>query len=572
MRLSIFLLFSILFLPGFLFAGSRWQDATRFSAPLSGEAISNGAQIYALTQDGLLYSISSTDATSSVIASLHSPTTVPLQKGRNILFAGTSDGTIYAYSLSTQQLVWQYPQQKPIAKPQAQSQAQPQSQAQAQGAAQNSSLNWLQYYDGAIYAVYGGRLVALSEQSGAMVFERKLSNGRCASADSTAIYVSGADSTSAYSKDGRLLWSATTGPTYKSCPTPIGSKVYVPTTRSSLLALNSQDGSLAWSYPVSGWLMSNPAGYAGSIIIAENGGNVLSLNSQTGKLNWQTQISGHVWASPKILESNGKAIAIFGTQNNSIAALSAQDGSLVFDYQVTDWVDSISIAGDARTILAATRDNSLWAIYASPICTIDYPRSSDIISQEITLRARAFAFSGTDSVQLIINSKPYPTKILGNSSTFEYDLDLSQEPLALVDMQCIATDSQGLRESDAMQYKTQPILSLGARKLNMSIQAYPKYPEPGQKFTVYIRNSQGYDTQGVLLEFMGKNYTASSPYELTAPASGAFTITARKAGYYPAQLQVSTRQDFGILPILGLILLAIIAIAAAVYFSKKKKK
>lgn len=550
----------ILFFSSFISAGSKWTDATRFSTPLTSAPISDGFTIFALTQDGLIYSIKSTDGTSKILASLNSKTHVPIQKGKTAFFAGTDDGQLFAYSIRTAELLWSYPQ-----KPKTYGQPTTTQIEQLQ-------LSDIFYNEGVIYATFKTKLIAFSESTGAIIFERDLQDGVCVSADQFGVYVSDGDKVSSYSKDGRLRWSVVSGPLFKACPTPISSKLYVPTTRSSILALDSASGEVQWAYPINGWALSNPIGVGSSILVGTSDGYVLSLNAQTGALNYKTSLNGPIQSSPTILQKDQQSIVLFGTHKKSIIALNPQTGIILFDYQVSDWVDYITISDDAKTILAATRDNSLWAITAYPICTIDYPRTEDIIPQEITIIGKVFSFNPVDSFQILINSKPYPPQTLQGKTNFEYDVDLTNQPLSLVDIQCLATETAGLRETDKMDYKTQPILSLGARKLNMSLQIYPSTPQPQTPFTIYIRNSQGFDMQDVLLEYGGKNITVSSPFKTSAPDEGSHKLVARKSGYYPTELSFSTRQDMGLLPILGVVVVLLILIGVIVFFSKIMKK
>lgn len=551
------LFFSILFLSAAIFCGSKWDSPARFASPSTGAPISEGANIYSLTQDGVLYSVSASDGIPRVLRSLGSSSHIPLQRGRNSIFAATDNGRIFSIALRNSDLLWQYPQSG-------------RSPTQSQNVS-NLSLRSIHYHDGILYSVFNSRLIAFSENTGSIVFERALADGNCISSDSKGIYISDAGNIIALAKDGKSRWSVATGTTYNSCPTPIAQNIYVPTTRGALFALDSVSGQILWSYPLSGWATSNPVGDGSSVLFGSSDGYVYSINAQTAKLNFKTQIGGGVWASPFMLQKGATKIAIFATRNNSVVALEPSSGKTLFNYQVSDWVDHISMSDDGRTILAATRDNSLWAILAYPICTLDSPRTGEVIGQEVSIQGRAFSFSPVTSVQLTINSKSYPSIPVGQSQEFEFEADLSGEPLNVVNIQCLAIDSQGLLETDNSAYKSQPVLSLAAPKLNLSIQVFPRSPNPGEKFSVYIRNNQGIDMDGVLLEYMGRNISVSSPYSITAPQSGTYTLVARKSGYYPAQAQFSMSQDFGILPFIVLLIALLAIVGVGGYLLSKKK-
>jgi hypothetical protein len=248
------------------------------------------------------------------------------------------------------------------------------------------------------------------------------------------------------------------------------------------------------------------------------------------------------------------------------------NANILFDYQTTDWVNYLSQYNTEPTILATCADNTLWAVSISPICTIDYPRTNSIIPQETNVEARAFSFSPLDSAQILVNSKPYRTiQINGTYAQFDFDLDLSSEALSAVNIQCMAIDSQ-MYEIDRLGYKVQPIISTSASKEKIEVQIYPKRPIVGQKFKIYLRDSEGLDLQDVNVGYESENLIISSPYEMDAQKSGEYVISVKKTGYEPAQMKFSIVEQLGVIPyVLGAILLAIAIGGFWIYFSKNTR-
>jgi hypothetical protein len=176
-------------------------------------------------------------------------------------------------------------------------------------------------------------------------------------------------------------------------------------------------------------------------------------------------------------------------------------------------------------------------------------------------------------VQIIINGQELPALALNGENEFSFALDLSQQPIDAISMQCLAEDNDGLFETDKLGYKAEPILSLTAPKLAMSIVPSPQNVEPSGEFMLYIRNSRGMDMQNVLVQYLGANTTLSSPTKLVAPKTGGQNkIIARKAGYEPAEAVLYVKQDMGIIPfaLIGIIL-AIAAGAYFIIFARKRK-
>ncbi|MFH1306858.1 MAG: PQQ-binding-like beta-propeller repeat protein [Candidatus Micrarchaeota archaeon] len=553
--LSLFLLLS------FSYGGMKWEDSTHFSSKIVSKPVSYSNSIYVLTEDGIVYSVGSTDGYARVAYSLDDPSNVPMITGSRALVFGSNNGKIDAYSLKNGEHLWSYPSKPLYMLPSEEEEEQ-------------LHLKYLAYSSGTVYAVFSEKIIALHEATGQELFTRSLYDGKSAYADDKRVYVSDGANLHAFTKEGNLLWSVVTGELYKTHPVAdeTNGHVYVASTSGLVMAFSSASGQLLWNYPLEGWAMSTPATDGFTVVFGSNDGKIRGVSATSGKLLWETDVQGSVWSEPALLTKEGKTIAIFGTNNNSLVAIDISNGNLLFDYQTTSWANSPTVSSDGRTILFSTRDNSLWAVNAYPICTIDYPRTNEIIPPEFELIGRAFSFGGINSVQLIVNQKTYPPLTLRGESEFTYELDLSNEPIDIVRIQCLAQDSNGLEETDLWGSKSEPILSLSVPKLNMSITPTPPSAEPGEEITVYIRNENGYDMENVLLEFGGKNQSVSSPTKLTAPEQGgAYTLVARKARYHPAQTQIYVRTDLGVLPIAGLVILIIFAIAAYFLFAKKKK-
>ncbi|MFA5108673.1 MAG: PQQ-binding-like beta-propeller repeat protein [Candidatus Micrarchaeia archaeon] len=559
------IIFFILILCSFSYAGSKWSEPAHFSAPLVGAPVSYSSTIYSISNDGSVYRTNLLYGTSTIIASAYGQTDVPLILGRNVFIFGSNSGKIEAHSLDSANMVWKYPLAKKI------------SGAQDASVVQNESfrLRDLSYSSSIVYAVFDKKLVALSEYSGAEIFSRPLSNGISASAYNDGVFVVDNDKLYSYSNDGVQKWSASSGNIFKSriFYDDKNKIVFLSSTNGLVMAFDSTNGNLLWNHVVPGWAVSTPVSDGLTVAFGDSSSIVRGLNPRNGKILWETNINAPTWGTAALFENGATSLAIFGTNNNSIIAINLRDGKILFDYEVSGWVQNPSIGSDGRSVLAPASDSSLWAINIWPICTLDYPRTNDIIPPEIQIRARAFSPSGIDNVQLSINGQKLPSMPIDANSQLVYDTDLSGQQNGIISIQCLARDLNGLEESDMLGYKAQPLYSMTAPKVDMSASVYPQPVAPGAEFTLYVKNSQGADISGLLVDYNGKNHSVGSPAKFYAPMSGGtHEIIVRKAGYSQANVSLSVKSDLGFLPLFIVFILLLLSICAYFLLSKKKKK
>lgn len=560
---NIFILFLVLSSP--LFAGSKWDGPAHFPSQIVGAALIYPNDALTLAQDGNLYEVDLKDGSTAIAYSLPSKTSVAPAKCADYAIIGSDSGRIYAYSPDEKRIVWQYPALAQTGLLGAEP-----KDMQAAGELKDISCS-----EQRVYAVFEKILVAFDERNGAQVFSKDLENARSSFSNSNGVYVSAADKLYYFTKDGVNKWAVQPGYMFKA--TPYANEetglLYVAGTNNMMMAFDAYSGELRWTFPLKGWAMSTPISDGSTLVFGSNEGKIYGLDAHRGTLLWEVDAGGPVWGGGAIVQKGAAGLALFGTNNNSLVGIDMLEGKLAFDYQIGAMAQEPAVSQDGRLALVAGRDNSLWAINTYPICTLDYPRTNQIIPSEIMLSGRAFSFNGIKNVQVLINGQELPIITMNGKNEFSFALDLSSQPIDVVSMQCIAEDNGGLFETDALGYKAEPILSLGAPKLEMSLVPTPQNVQPSGQFLLYMRNSRGMDMQDVLVQYLGNNMTVSSPAKLDAPEKGGqYKIISRKAGYSPAEATLYVKEDLGIIPYV--LLVVIIAIAVGGYFlvfARKRK-
>lgn len=136
----------------------------------------------------------------------------------------------------------------------------------------------------------------------------------------------------ALSLDGTQLWSYKTGNMLWAQPASDGELVFQPGMDHILYALRLSDGTLAWKKDLRSSLVSTPlVGEDGSLFISTMTGEVISLNPADGSEKWTFTASGSSWSAPVLSDGT----LFIGTSANKtqgkILAISAVDGSKVWE-------------------------------------------------------------------------------------------------------------------------------------------------------------------------------------------------------------------------------------------------
>jgi outer membrane protein assembly factor BamB len=530
------------------FCSARWEDPAHLPKPISGRAVSFANSVYVLSED--LYEIDINDGTERLAIDLSSSSSVPLISDENALYVGLDVGYVYSYDIRTLGQRWSYPNSIDRKK--------------------GYILRYLQHADSVVYAIYNNKVDALDSESGKLLWTHNLTDARSASADSSGVYIADSDDIIHYTKDGRFGWISNAGPVFKTRPykDPQRDLVYVASTKGFVAALDSETGNVSWTYSVNGWPMSTPISTSANVIFGSNEGKVYAVNKNIGRLSWQADVDAAIWSEPLLVEHNtGKQIVLLGTNSNTALALDAFSGNLLFEYQVYDWVEDISLAVDDRTLLIPSRDGRLWAIYAWPICTIHSPANDEYVGVAVDIKGRAFSWENARSVELYIDGQYY-TDISVKSNEFLYSLDTSSIPIGPFELQCRAIDYAGQQEIGMLEAKSTPLKSFDVTKANLTLST-PDVMTPSSNFKLYLRNEFGEDISDFLLEFDGKNQSLSSPVQLTAPSkTGSYSIIAKARGYEPVKKTILIKEDYGLLIIIGTLLLILSVVISFFVFGR----
>jgi outer membrane protein assembly factor BamB len=123
---------------------------------------------------------------------------------------------------------------------------------------------------------------------------------------------------------------------YIAAPLVIETGIFAPNANNNLYALDLQ-GNLLWTFTTSGPLWATPTSDPDCKCIYLPGMDHLlySIDAQTGELNWQTsELGGSLVGTPAF----GSGVLYFGTFNNELLALNANNGQVIWKVPTQDWV------------------------------------------------------------------------------------------------------------------------------------------------------------------------------------------------------------------------------------------
>ena len=125
-----------------------------------------------------------------------------------------------------------------------------------------------------------------------------------------------------------LLWQFATGGLIRSSPAVAGSVVYVGSDDGNLYALATQTGELLWKYETAGPVWSSPVVGGPRIYVGSDDGTLYALDAVAGYPIWRHPTRGSILTSPAI----GDGLVYVSSHDQQLYALDAAFGNVVWRY------------------------------------------------------------------------------------------------------------------------------------------------------------------------------------------------------------------------------------------------
>lgn len=151
---------------------------------------------------------------------------------------------------------------------------------------------------------------------------------------------------SALPEEPAPVWSFETGGGIESTAAIAGGVAYVGSLDGHLYALDLAGGRLRWKYAAGDEIKSSPAVAAGVVYFGDEAGRFHAVDAATGEARWTFQAAAAVTSPPNLADLAGGRAVLFGSYDNHLYALAAQDGSLLWKLETDSYLHaSPAVAG-----------------------------------------------------------------------------------------------------------------------------------------------------------------------------------------------------------------------------------
>lgn len=177
--------------------------------------------------------------------------------------------------------------------------------------------------EGVLYAgSYDGDIVALDAESGAVVWQRQVSDGRIIGGPSLAgdlLLVPSSDRQvrALRTSNGQEVWSFTSERAFWSRPYVDGDRAYLAGLDHHLYALQAESGEVIWDKELDGALADEPASFNGALLVGTFGEELNAVDKENGDIEWSAPTEDWVWGNPAV----GDGAAYFGDVSGNFFAV-----------------------------------------------------------------------------------------------------------------------------------------------------------------------------------------------------------------------------------------------------------
>jgi len=285
------------------------------------------------------------------------------------VYVGSRDNNLYAVDASDGTEVWRFETDNGVF-------SSPAVADVSEGTSDGSST---QSTNGTVYVgSRDSRLYAVDAEDGTEVWSFEADDWVDSSptvVDGTVYF--GSDDNNLYAvntEDGEEVWSFETGDLVDSSPAVKDGTVYVGSRDNNLYAVNASDGTEVWSFETGNDVFSSPAVADGTVYVGSEDNNLYALDAEDGSGVWRFGTGDSVWSSPTVVDGT----VYFGSDDFNFYALDAEDerevwsfwtGSGTFSSPTVVNVSEGTLDGSSArsangTVYAGSEDNSLYALDA----------------------------------------------------------------------------------------------------------------------------------------------------------------------------------------------------------------
>ena len=294
-----------------------------------------GGTVFAGSTDGAVYALGASDGTKLWGFRTGGPVASGIAAADGAVYLGSNDNKVYALRASDGTRLWSFPTGGSVA-------------------------SGIAVADGIVYAGSGDETVyALRASDGSRLWSEPIGSAReiAVAGGSVFVGIEGDTVFALRASNGGRLWEVSTGAGGTSGIAVAGSAVYVGSGDDKVHALRAGDGTQIWEFTAGGSVESGIA-VAGSVVYVGSNDNMMNA-LRDGRSIWGFPTNGPVASGIAVADG----IVYFGSNDYTVHAVHAADGTPLWDFPTGGPVDSaIAVANGIAYV--GSNDAKVYALQA----------------------------------------------------------------------------------------------------------------------------------------------------------------------------------------------------------------
>ena len=363
--------------------------------------------------------------------------------------------------------------------------------------------------------------------------------------------------------NGAFFWKSQVGHLWNTPPTLVANTLYAGTSEGVLYGLDMFDGHVKSQVNVFEQISTTPADYLGQILVGTSSNHLYAISEN--EVKWSLELDGKVNKQMYLSSSGGTADTLYLTTTRSLYAVSPADGTLYFKRSFVDWPSPPAYFNGQ--VIVGTEEGRVYGIDSSKACSILYPEmDSQVGDAELTVYGIGYSRYGNPNTELRVNEGAWASF---NGTEWEYNLDPSQYPYGVLDLECRVSDSTG---SEPEPYTSIALVHVAEAPPALMSITYPSQVRANTEFEIAVTDSRGLPLSGVTVAAGTQKFTGEGIVPVSLPP-GTYTVAVSRAGYQTEEFTIQSKDEPTLAYIAaGLFIAGLIAYAYFLFLRKKKKK
>ncbi len=159
---------------------------------------------------------------------------------------------------------------------------------------------------------------------------------------------------------GKFLWKYATDGGIAGSPCFVEDKVIIGSDDRTVYCINAQTGRIIWTCPTQGRVRSTPRCQFGHVFFGSDDRHLYAVNLQSGRVSWRVELDSAIRSSVAI----GEELLYFGDESGSVYCVDIR-GSLKWRHNTKRGVTSSPVYHkDTQLVIVGSQDNTVYALDA----------------------------------------------------------------------------------------------------------------------------------------------------------------------------------------------------------------